>query len=551
MSQPDALVLIVGAGPAGLALAIEAQRRGIRHRIIDRLPAPIDDSRATDLQPRSLEILARTGVLPQIIARGARVHAINIHSGPRPIARMTFAGLDTRYPYMMASAQRDTESALTARYLHLGGSIERGIELVDLASDADSAVVRLRRGEGEEILRCAWVIGCDGAHSRVRHLIGADFPGITYPEHYMRADARMTWDIAKDELHGFLTPTGYLLVLALPGADEYRLFVDIDPSDERQPSLELFREFVAARSPIPAVLHRVERAVRFRQHRRQVPQYCVGRAILVGDAAHVHSIIPGQGLNLALQDAYNLGWKLALVCHGLADEALLRSYHAERHPIGRLTLSMTDAFHRVLVLRAPLARRIRDALFPRLMALPAVHDHATALSAELSHSYRGSPIIRRAPRHLLTSRAAPRPGERAPDLRLSGDLWLSDLLSDLRHEVLFFTGPRTDAPSVRAEYTRLHADLSAHTHAPFGMHLVSLDPAGSGLIPDVGGALHRRYGLPRGGLVVIRPDGYIAFRSHDRRPTALLELLLGRSGLTPPTPLSRPSASASERATGC
>lgn len=528
-------VLIVGAGPAGLMLASELQRFGVEHRIVDRLEAPTGQSRATDLQPRSLEILARCGALARVEERGSPVHAINIYSGPQRICRMTFAALESRYPHMLASSQADTEQALAEHYTYLGGVVERGVELLALEQGEDGATARLRGPRGdEEVVRCAWVVGCDGAHSRVRALLGVSFPGSTYPEHHMLADARVTWGIAKDELHGFLAESGHLLVLALPGPDQYRLFVDVDPDEEREPSLETFRALLAERVPVPATIHEVTWSSRFRQHRRQVDRYRVGRAFLVGDAAHIHSIIPGQGLNLAIQDAFNLGWKLALVVRGFASAELLDSYHAERHPIGRLTLRLTHVFHSTLVLRRRVARWLRDRLMPRTMAIRALHDQASALCAELSHNYRGSPVVGQERRRWPLRgrlRGGPRPGDRAPDHRLADGRWFSGGVSGLEHSLLLFAGDAALDAERRRRLRALAEEITARVGAPIEARVVVPGDAGEGEVADVGGALHRRYGAARGGLFLVRPDGYVAFRgpSLDARP--LLAHLRERAAL--------------------
>lgn len=516
-------VLVVGAGPAGLMLASELRRRGVEHRLIDRLTAPTDQSRATDLQPRSLEILARTGALGRVRERGSPVRAINIYSGRQQISRMAFAGLATRFPHMLASSQQNTERALGAHYEALGGSVERGVELRAMSQDEAGVDATLVGPLGESRVRCQWIVGCDGAHSRVRALLGEPFPGSTYPEHHMLADARISWDIAKDELHGFLAPEGHVLVLALPGPDEYRLFVDVDPAEARPPSLELFRELLAARAPVPATLHAIGWSSRFRQHRRQAPRYRVGRAFLVGDAAHVHSIIPGQGLNLAIQDAYNLAWKLALVCRGGGSGALLDSYHAERHPIGRLTLQMTHVFHSSLTLRGRAARWLRDRLMPRVMALRGVHDLSAALCADLVHHYRKSPCVgeerrRWAPWGPRLGRRAPRPGDRAPDLELADGTWLSDHLAALGHTLLLFGG---EGDAAARRLAGLAEAAQRRSGAPIEALRVAIGRDGAGALADPGGALHRLYGAQRGGFFLIRPDGHVAFRGPGLDEAAL------------------------------
>lgn len=519
MTLTSTQVLVVGAGPSGIVLASELRRHGVEVRLIERLLVRTDQSRATDLQPRSLELLEGCGALPYVRARGFEVHAINIYSGVRRICRMAFAGLDTPHPHMLASSQSNTERGLAEHHHAAGGSIERGVELVALAQDDAGVTCTLRHADGrEEQVRSAYVVGCDGAHSTVRNLLGLAFVGDSYPEHHLLADARVTWDVAKDELHGFVGRDGHLLVLALPEPDTYRLFFDIPPDDPREPTLEVLRELFRERSPVPGTLHEVGWTTRFRQHRRLAPRFSLGRCFLVGDAAHIHSIIPGQGLNLGMQDAFNLGWKLALVCKGEAPARLLASYHDERRAMARLTLGMTNIFHRSLTLRSRVAQRLRDVMMPRSMAIAAVHDLAAELCAELSHHYRGSPIV--GERRPFGSRRGPgpRPGDRAPDVRFAGAAGEERLFPHLwrtRHTLLIFAGlagARVDAAAIDAVIAAVARDFSRQVAVVL---VAGPDADPRATIHDRDGALHRRYGAAAGDLVLVRPDGYVGYRGRS------------------------------------
>jgi len=517
MPSSSTQVLIIGAGPTGLFLAAELRRYGVEHRIIDRRQRPTTESRATDLQPRSLEVLERVGALARVEQRGYPIHAINIHVAdggrtPRRLARMEFAELETPFPHMLASAQRNTERGLMEHYDGLGGVVERGVELqsIDQGGRVSCTLVD-HRGVAESV-DCAYVVGCDGAHSSTRKLLGIPFPGESYPEHHFLADARVRWDIAKDELHGFITQGGSLMVLALPGPDEYRLFFDVEPSDPREPTLEVLRQLLAERSPIPATLDSIGWATRFRQHRRLVPRYREGRGFLAGDAAHIHSIIPGQGLNLGIQDAYNLGWKLAQVCTGVASEALLESYDAERRPLAALTLRSTHVFYRTFVLRGHIARAARDLLMPRMMSIPAVHDRTAELCSELSHHYRTSPIV-----HTSRARQGLKPGDRAPDVsfvdRAGVEARLFTHLASDAYSLLLFAG---DGSARRAELSAVTRALAGRFGAAVRSTIVitagdTMDLEEALWIDDHAGSIHRRYNASSGRLCLIRPDGYISY----------------------------------------
>ncbi len=536
-------VLVVGAGPTGLFLASELRRYGVHVRIIDRRQAPTTQSRATDLQPRSLEILEQAGALSGIRPGGRPLHAINIYSDARPIARMDFRGLDTHYNHMFASSQCNTELGLREHLKALGGRVERGVELVAIEQHERASTCTLQSHDGHiEVLRCEYVVGCDGARSTTRKLLGIPFPGATYDEHYLLADARVTWDLNRDELHGFIVRSGSLLVLALPGHDEYRLFADIAPSDRREPCREAFQEILDERAPMPATVHEVGWASRFRQHHRLVPRYRVGRCFLAGDSAHIHSIIPGQGLNLGIQDAYNLGWKLGLVCRGQARAALLASYEAERRPLALLTLRTTDIFHKTFTVRNRLGQRLRDVLLPPVGGAPWVHGRLVDLCAELSHNYRRSPVVSRLRARIFKGLQA---GERAPDVCLTTDDGSTTRLfahfGVFAHTLLVFLGGGLGSLNIdRKKVEQLAASLpqiGGHVVAPVELRVVVAGPEGlpAGLdrwvqIDDRRGAIHRRYGAKRGGLCLIRPDGYIGFLGPLEAPP-LLDYLAGRACL--------------------
>jgi len=294
---------------------------------------------------------------------------------------------------------------------------------------------------------------------------------------------------------------------------------------------------------------------RFRIHRRIVPSYRKGRAFFAGDAAHIHSPVGGQGMNTGMQDAFNLAWKIALVHHGLAREELLESYSVERRPIAQTTLQGTDMATRVVTLRNAVAREVRNHLAHFLASLEPVQKRLTYAAAELSLHYRKSPIVgeHRVPlvkSNVIADRrtespsmsdwldfgAAPSPGDRAPDVELraeSGPKRLFDLLRGTKHTLLLFDGAAATeegyknlATIARVVGERHPRTVATHVLVPHAERPASLGDAS--IVLDPHGAAHRRYGAGSECLFLVRPDGYIAFRS---QPATLVPLMRHLSGI--------------------
>jgi len=346
-SDPD--VLVIGAGPTGLVLAGELLRRGLSVRVVDKLVAPTPHSRAIGVHARSLEILDDLGVADELIARGMRITGAALQTARGPIATVTFDELDTRYPFILCVSQVETETVLRDLLAARGGAIERDTELVALAQDERGVEAVLRTPRGDERARASWIVGCDGAHSGVRHALGIDFEGHAYEETFVLADVRIDWDAPLERVSTFLHEDGVAALFPMQGG-RWRVIASNAEALGAQPSLDDVRSLVEPRVGRALAMRDAAWISPFRIHCRQVARYRHGRAFLAGDAAHIHSPIGGQGMNTGIQDAHNLAWKLAR-----GGETLLESYHAERHAIGRDVLAQTDRVTRVALLHRVLA----------------------------------------------------------------------------------------------------------------------------------------------------------------------------------------------------
>jgi 2-polyprenyl-6-methoxyphenol hydroxylase-like FAD-dependent oxidoreductase len=366
----DLDILVVGAGPTGLTLAEELARFGVSFRIIDAGRGPTDLSKAIGVQARTLETLDIIGIADELVRHGNPAKGFRIYDGKDEILKLDFTRLGSRFPFLLTVPQRDTEHVLLEK-LNARQHVERETTLIDFTQDSSGVDATLRHGDGGlEQVRARWLVGCDGAHSKVREKLGLPFEGKDYEESFLLADVHVEWSLPDDELYLFLHDGWLAAFFALPGG-RCRLIADLPPEQapkDQQPSLEVCQRIVAERVPMPATLSDPNWTAYYRIHRRIVPRLQQERVFLAGDAAHIHSPAAAQGMNTGIQDAFNLAWKLALVAHGQAPDSLLESYNAERYPVESAVLKNTDLLLSLASVRQPVARKLRDLLLPHLSA---------------------------------------------------------------------------------------------------------------------------------------------------------------------------------------
>jgi 2-polyprenyl-6-methoxyphenol hydroxylase-like FAD-dependent oxidoreductase len=413
-------VLVVGAGPTGLALAAQLRTYGVDFRIVDRSLDRVHESRALGVQPRTLEALAGFGVTDELVARGNPAMQVRMHLPGRVVRMPLFdIGLaDTAYPFLLFLSQAETESVLAE---HLAGqdvAVERGTELVRLERTGSPASCRLRRGDGtEETVRARYVVGCDGAHSTVRAQAGIGFEGYAYPQTFLLADLDVD-GLETGAVHTYVTGSGILLFFPLGSPAPWRMLAMRPPgATEAEVTLGLLQEIADAYTADRLVLRDPVWMTDFRLHNRGAAHYRSGPFFLAGDAAHIHSPAGAQGMNTGIQDALNLGWKLALVCDGRAPEELLETYEAERAPVGRSVRRLTDRAFTIGTSGNPVIRFARTRLAPRLAPLVLRASGPRGLVfrtvSELGIHYRRSPATTAGSR---PPRRGPRAGDRLPDL---------------------------------------------------------------------------------------------------------------------------------------
>ena len=475
-------VLVVGAGPTGMTLACALAVQGVRVRVVDAASGPAITSRANILHARGVEVLDRIGALGDLPDQAVPGMILTAYVGGRPISRVRFgdAGLRTARPALFVS-QAEVERRLRERLAQLDVEVAWATPLHDLHQDADG--VKAVVGDGTAV-RAGWVVGCDGAHSTVRSLVGIAFPGAPIADHFLLGDVRMGWSVDRSGSHGWTHPEGMLAAMPMPGREDlWRLLAYLPGEspgrlDDRE-ILERLRAIVRRRTGrADATIHDAVWLSVFQIHRRLADSYRAGRVLLAGDAAHIHSPMGGQGMLTGIGDAENLAWKLALVVRG-AVPALLDTYQDERRPVAADVVRGTSAHTRFNTGTGPLVTFVRERIAAPLLDLPMLQRMATAVASQLWVSYR---------RGLLASATArfglrrPRQGDRVPDLR---------------------------ARRCNGSDTRLHAELGGGWAVVAGSVPADVD----GLRARLGAvAVLTSSDIPEGEVWLIRPDAHLACR---------------------------------------
>lgn len=379
-------VLVVGGGPTGLMLACELRLHGVHVVVLEKLTEPTEESRGRGLHARSVEIMDQRGLLERFLAAGEKFRAGGLFGG---VIKPWPERLDTAHPYGLAISQQATERLLNERALETGAEIRRGREVVGLSQDAEGVTAELADGTR---LRSRYLVGCDGGRSTVRKLLGVGFPGEPSKVETLLGDMEVTEDpetIAAVVAEVRKTQLRFGAIADVDGKEGvYRIGVPADGVAEDRttpPTLEEFKARLRAVAGTDFGAHSPRWLSRFGDATRQAERYQAGRVLLAGDAAHVHPPTGGQGLNLGVQDAFNLGWKLAAEVAGWAPEGLLDSYHAERHPVGAAVLDNTRA-QMTLLGTDPGATALRG-LFGRLMDFEEVNRYVTGIITAVDVRY--------------------------------------------------------------------------------------------------------------------------------------------------------------------
>lgn len=522
-------VLVVGAGPTGLTLATELRRHGVSCRIIDRAAnRPADQARALTMWDGALDVLARQGTAEAVRARGIPMTAAKYFSGGKVVAHVPFGPAAANSASPVIITQPSVESAMIENLRALGVSVHWQTALTGLTDNTDSVETTLTGPDGVETLSARWVVGCDGTHSAVRTLAGIDFQGSTYEQRYTLGDGDITAPVPPGEAHYHLHPDGVLVVVPLPDG-QVRVFADATQlgAEDTAPSTADLQKLVDVRAPYPIKVRELTWSTRFLVHMRHAERFRSGRCLLAGDAAHVHSPAGGQGLNTGIQDAANLGWKLAAVLHGGVDSAiLLDSYAAERVPIAQQVITAADRQTRLWTVRSGRGRWARDLLLSTLSRTGLLEKRLVPALAQFELDYRESPIVGSGGGRRGLGRAVPNVEVTGPD---GAVVALRSLLDAPGHTLLVVLGAQPSAADVRL-LRQIPARIAAYRIAIQVLVLAAGETGLEQVLPEVyhvppGFAL--RAELAGCALVLIRPDGYVADATSSLDVDALLTGLPG------------------------
>jgi len=529
----NASVLILGAGPTGLALACDLRSRGVDAQVVDRFRGPATTTRALGVQPRGRQILERLGALPTEASSQTR---FNVYVDGRAVLGVDLEVLGSlNDDGALRVPQTAVERRLRERLRDLGTEPLWGHEVIHVREDIGGVEVDIRTAHGDVRMRADWCVGCDGAHSIVRDAIGATFDGTAYPETFLLGDVRLDWDM-KEGAAIYLNGSQILTIASLrrgiwrigaalpprdPLADRGRDAMTVEREKSSVPSqqgLERLQQLFAAGSGDSETrLSDPSWLSIFRINRRMASTFRRGRLLIAGDAAHLSSPLGGQGMNTGLADAFNLGWKLALVVHKRASEALIDTYEQERRPAAQQIERATTQWTNVLLGKDAGIRLLRRYVIFPAMQFRIVQSWVLTRRRALQSNYRGGPLAPQVSSGWLVRRVhpGPQPGDEAPDARgiLVGEHRRTGIGREIgnRWGLIFFgsAGAQIRACSDAVRY-RLGNDLHiVHVATNGATH------SGDTVIEDDAGAIARAYRPASDTAILIRPDGHLAWRSRS------------------------------------
>ncbi|MBL8018866.1 MAG: FAD-dependent monooxygenase [Leptospirales bacterium] len=484
-------VLISGAGPTGLLAACELARAGVSFRVVDKQAAFSNLSRALAVQARTLEIFQQMGIVEKALENGQTMRGIILLTDRvrATIELKTSISSISSYPFVLILPQDKTERLLADELNRLGGAVEWNTEVLSVTQDQDSVRATVRGPNGEETIEASYIIGADGAHSVVRHQMQIEFRGAPYGQTFYLTDVAIDWKI----------PTGYAVAcpatgdfnafFPMPGNGRYRVLGILPEKVHGQKlDLNLIQSILNEKIPEPLRISDPRWMSEYHLHHRFATSFRKGRAFLCGDAGHIHSPAGGQGMNTGLQDAHNLAWKLAAVLKNKASEKLLDSYEQERLPVAKNLVEGTDKAFTAMTGDGPLSIFLRTRVLPRIapliLSMKAVQNRVFGRLSQTRIQYDS----------ILTSTPSPLTGKRFPHALLSsGVSILSTLCGTSFHLVVIKSGSQV-AISPEA-LQKVWPDIQLHAYEP-----------------DIEKEVCKALGM-RSGMVLVRPDQYVAFSS--------------------------------------
>lgn len=495
MNRSD--VLIIGAGPTGLVLALWLSKLGVQVRIIDKTSSPGTTSRALAVQARTLELYRQLDLADTIVRHGHRVAAANFWVNGKPVAQLPLNRIGeglTPYAFVEIFPQDEHERLLIERLEDYGVTVERNTTLERFAETGDGLTAHLRLPDGtQEICQACYLAGCDGARSVVRKCLDTGFPGGTYQQIFYVADVQASGPALNGELHLDLDEADFLAVFPLAGEGRARLIGTVrDERADRAETLEFSDVSNRAIEHLKVHIEEVNWFSTYRVHHRVAEHFRSGRAFLLGDAAHVHSPAGGQGMNTGIGDAINLAWKLAAVLSGAAESKLLDTYETERIAFARRLVSTTDKVFSFVTAEGRMAdllrMRLAPFLIPKMAAFEASREFLFRTVSQVTLNYRGMPLSQGAAGHVHGGDRLPwaHDGEGDNYEPLRQPCWQVHVYGDTSDEMIAW----------------------CHEHH-LPLHVFDWRPA------------FETAGLGRNGFYLLRPDTYVAIADNSADPKVI------------------------------
>jgi len=516
MTKP--LALIVGSGPTGMAMAIELKRAGLDVRIIDKANHPAEHSQALVVQARTLEQFQRYGIAEKTVGRGRKLTKARFWSDGKEILSFSFDKIASRYPYLLFLAQSETEAILKEKMEALGAQTERGVELMAMTQREGGVEATVRNADGrEEQVAARWLLGCDGAHSKVRELTGIPFEGGGVGLSFYLGDLELEGPDVPSDLISLHLHSGDVVFMGRLTDKWTRLIVASHARQgedaRRDISMEDFQKAVDD-AKVRVKIRSAQWMTPFHVNDLQAKHYRKGNAFLAGDASHIHSPVGGQGMNTGIQDAANLAWKLAAVARG-ANEKLLDSYEEERGAVGKALLRFTERGLKFATATNPMVEGLRDTVLPLLTRSTTVQDILVGFISETAIEYRSSSIVANE-----VCDGALRAGDRMPDINILMEDGARGLLADwaeAEHLAVLINITATERAELEKQLER--AKIVAMVSS-------QLDDEGRQLL-----CMERK-------VFIVRPDGYIGYRG-SRSSSAGFASYVKQDGIEAAQPAER------------
>lgn len=534
----EVAVLIVGSGPIGMSMAILLKMRGISYRIVEKNSGPSTSTKAIAIHSRSLEIFREMGVADKMVETGFAIKNFSIQAKDKKVLNYDFSLLNTAYPILLSLPQPQSEKILIDKLSELGVNIEWNTEFLQMEQNDDHVVSTIKHLDGtEEKIKSNWLFCCEGARSSIRKSLNIAFDGDSYNKFFMLADADIEWSGKKDEGVFFLgKKNGYVAVAPVDGQGRYRLFVEMSyelPPEDQRPALDIetFERICAERGQ-PMKLSNIDSTTIATFQHRQVKTVRKNRVFLLGDSAHIGSPIGGQWMNLGISEVYNLVWKITYVEQGLAKESLLDSYQNERYPVTMTVEKTAHTLTRLITITNPVLVKLRNGILPLVSRLKKVQYKLPRLISGHSYNYCKTALVKddlrckdreswkKKGEGVFPPDPIPKAGQLAPDTVLwslsgSDNKRLLDLMNG-DFVLLIFTGEDQFSAKQRYYQTVLN-DLESIYTCIKGYRVIDTVDAeelqSNQVIADPDWRLHRKFHAKPGCMVLIRPDGYIAYQT--------------------------------------